>query len=253
MNQEIEFKADTVVIPLINEKKNEVNNFDKKKENSLKKRRKTIELNEEKIDKIFFDFGNTWEEALTLLESGSDKVNLNNFEVISFDEKPGIQAIENVASDLPPVPGKYRQYGRDYEYKRHGTVDFICGINLSDGHIIAQVKDQHTSADFISWLKLVDSHYERNKKIIILLDNHSSHRSEELIKYLNLEKGRFEFVFTPKHASWLNTVESFFSSMARTILKNIRVKSNEELKERIIKYIELYNLKPTVYQWDYQG
>jgi len=72
---------------------------------------------------------------------------------VSVDEKPGIQAIKNIAPDLPPKPGKYSQIGRDYEYKRLGTLSLLAAIDLHNGHIIAQVHDRHRSKEFISLLK----------------------------------------------------------------------------------------------------
>src|SRR5579863_4982124 len=79
--------------------------------------------------------------------------------IISYDEKPGIQAIATTAPDLPPEPGVYATFARDHEYKRHGTVSLLAGIDLVTGKVHALVKDRHRSREFIEFLKLLDAAY----------------------------------------------------------------------------------------------
>lgn len=181
-----------------------------------------------------------------------EKANESIYAFLSYDEKPGIQAIENKAPDISPSPGKYPCIGRDYEYVRHGTLSLMAGIDLVTGHIVATVEERHRSCEFVEFLKLTDKHYEDKEKIKIILDNHSAHISKETRAYLNTVPNRFEFVFTPKHGSWLNLIESFFGKMAQSMLRAIRVKSKEELKERICTYIKEINDFPTVYRWKYK-
>jgi transposase len=168
---------------------------------------------------------------------------------VSVDEKPGVQAIQNIAPDLPPKPGKHKCTGRDYEYKRLGTVSIIAALDLHDGKIIAQVHDRHRSREFIELLKELDAYYPSGCTIRIVLDNHSAHVSKETMKYLASRPGRFIYVHTPKHGSWLNLVEAAFSKIARTFLRHIRVSSKEELKKRIREGIEEINSSPVVYRW----
>jgi transposase len=172
--------------------------------------------------------------------------------VLSYDEKPGIQAISNTAPDLPPVPGQHQALGRDYEYKRHGTVSLLAGIDLLTGHVLGFVRDRHRSREFIEFLKLADNHYPAGKRIRVVLDNHSAHISKETRSFLATVPNRFEFVFTPKHGSWLNLVESFFSKLARTLLRGIRVGSKPELKSRIELYLDEVNQEPTVFKWKHK-
>lgn len=170
---------------------------------------------------------------------------------ISYDEKPGIQAIGNVADDLPPTM-EHGFVGRDSEYRRFGTVSLLAGMDLITGEIIPLVRDTHKSADFIDFLKILDGKYDKAKKIKIVLDNHSAHTSKETRKYLEQHPGRFEFIFTPKHGSWLNIIESFFGKFARVCLKGIRVKSKDELIQRIYQYMDEVNAQPVVYRWKYK-
>jgi transposase len=172
--------------------------------------------------------------------------------VLSYDEKPGIQAIANIAPDLAPVPGEYAAWGRDYEYKRHGTVSLLAGIDLYDGHVLGLVRDRHRSREFIEFLAMADSYYPSDWKLRIILDNHSSHVSKETMAWLKDKPNRFEFIYTPKHGSWLNLVEIFFSKMTRAFLRSLRVSSKAELKQRIEKYLDEVNAAPVVFKWRYK-
>ena len=173
----------------------------------------------------------------------------NPIYTVSVDEKPGIQAIGLTAPDLPPVPGKAPTVGRDYEYVRHGTVSILAGIDLHSGHVFARVEDRHRSREFIALLKSIDDYYPPEATVRIVLDNHSAHISKETMAYLATRPGRFEYVHTPKHGSWLNLIECAFSKMARTFLRHIRVESVEDLKARILKGISEMNAAPVVFRW----
>ena len=174
----------------------------------------------------------------------------NAIYTVSVDEKPGVQAIGLTAPDLPPVPGKAQAVGRDDEYVRRGTVSILAGIDLHSGQIFANVEDRHRSVEFIALLKRLDEHCPQEAIIRVVLDNHSAHISRETTAYLATRPGRFEYVHTPKHGSWLNLIECAFSKMARTFLRHIRVKSVEELKERILKGIAEFNATPVVFRWN---
>mgnify|MGYP001179615334 CR=1 FL=1 len=173
----------------------------------------------------------------------------NPIYTVSVDEKPGVQAIGLTAPDLPPVPGKAPNVGRDYEYVRHGTVSILAGIDLNSGHVFANVEDRHRSLEFVNLLKTMDAYYPPEAIIRVVLDNHSAHISRETMAYLATRPGRFEYVHTPKHGSWLNLIECAFSKMARTFLRHIRVSSIAELKERILKGIAEMNETPVVFRW----
>lgn len=171
--------------------------------------------------------------------------------VLSYDEKPGIQAIATTTDDLPPDE-THKTFSRDYEYKRLGTLSLLAGIDLLTGEAIPLVRESHTSRDYIDFLKLLDTKYPKADKIRLVLDNLKIHTSEETRKYLATIPGRFEFVFTPKHGSWLNLIEGFFSKLTRQSLKGIRVKTKDELVERIYKYFDEVNADPVVYHWKYK-
>jgi transposase len=176
-----------------------------------------------------------------------------NVAIISYDEKPGIQAIGNTAPDLPPQPGSHPGWARDHEYKRHGTLSLLAGIDLLTGKVHASVENRHRSREFIGFLKKLDAAYPTDTAIKLILDNHSAHISNETKAWLATQpKGRFTFVFTPKHGSWLNLVEGFFSKMARSMLRGIRVASKDELKARILAYLDDLNRAPIIHSWTYK-
>jgi len=173
--------------------------------------------------------------------------------IISYDEKPGIQAIGNTAPDLPPRPGMHQTFARDHEYKRHGTLSLLAGIDLLTGRVHASIYDRHRSREFVDFLRQLDRAYPTQTAIKLILDNHSAHVSKETKRWLAEQpEGRFSFVFTPKHGSWLNLVEGFFSKMTRSVLRHIRVGSKAELKARLLAYFELLNQDPTVHTWTYK-
>lgn len=168
--------------------------------------------------------------------------------ILSYDEKPGIQAIANVADDLMPNESS-GVIKRDYEYKRLGTVSLLAGIDLQTGEAIPLVKETHNSDDYIEFLKILDCKYPKGDKIRLVLDNLKVHKSEKVQEYISSVPDRFEFVFTPKHASWLNLVEGFFSKMTKQMLKGMRVATKDELVTRIYQYFEEINEDPVVYKW----
>lgn len=173
--------------------------------------------------------------------------------IISYDEKPGIQAIATTAPDLPPEPGAQATFARDHEYKRHGTVSLLAGIDLLTGKVHALVKDRHRSREVIEFLKLLDAAYPTQTAIRLILDNHSAHISKETKAWLATRPpGRFAFTFTPKHGSWLNLIEGFFSKLARSVLRHIRVASKQELKDRIMAAMDHFNENPVVHTWSYK-
>jgi hypothetical protein len=117
--------------------------------------------------------------------------------IVSYDEKPGIQAIATTAPDLPPKPGLHATFARDHEYKRHGTLSLLAGIDLLTGKVHALVRDRHRSREFIEFLKLLDAAYPASTAIKLILDNHSAHISRETSRAFP----KFESYAAPKRAA----------------------------------------------------
>jgi transposase len=157
------------------------------------------------------------------------------------------------APDLPPVPGVHATFARDHEYKRHGTLSLLAGIDLLTGKVHALVRDRHRSREFVEFLKLLDTTYPVGTAIKLILDNHSAHISRETRAWLATRPAsRFQFTFTPKHGSWLNLIEGFFAKFARSVLRHIRVNSKHELKQRIMAGIDDVNRHPVIHTWSYK-
>src|SRR6202051_3840018 len=194
-----------------------------------------------------------YREVQILKKAAKSKKPGKSVAIVSYDEKPGIQAIATTAPDLPPKPGVPATFARDYEYKRHGTLSLLAGIDLLTGKVHALVKERHRNREFIEFLKLLDAAYPASTAIKLILDNHSAHISRETTAWLDARPaGRLEFTFTPKHGSWLNLIEGFFSKFARSILRHIRVTSKHELKERIMAGIDDVNRHPVIHTWSYK-
>lgn len=170
---------------------------------------------------------------------------------VSYDEKPGIQAISTTAPDLPPTT-EHGTIKRDGEYKRLGTISLLAAIDLLTGEAIPLVRDSHTSNDFIDFLKSLNDRYPEGDTIQVILDNHTVHTSKKVKQFLDTLPGRFVFIFTPKHGSWLNMIEGFFGKMTRQMLRGIRVATKQELVDRIYRYFDEVNETPIVYHWKYR-
>ncbi len=207
-----------------------------------------LEKRDPDCERKMADVLHVYKEVALLRESGPGTDD-GLLAVLSYDEKPGLQAIENTAPDLPPGP-RHASLGRDHEYVRHGTMTLMAAIDLLDGHVLGSVVERHTSSAFIDFLGKLDAH-PAAATIRVVLDNHSIHVSKETCAYLASRPNRFEFVFTPKHGSWLNLIESFFGKMAKSMLRGIRVCSKAELKQRIDLYFEELNCEPVVFRWRY--
>ena len=136
-----------------------------------------------------------YKEIALLREAGKDVSSM--IAVLSYDEKPGIQAIGTTGPDLPPVPGKHPNHLRDYEYVRRGTLSLMAGIDLLSGTVHGLPVERHRSREFVQFLKLVDGVYPKTATIRMILDNHSAHISKETRAYLASVPNRFDFVFTP--------------------------------------------------------
>ena len=208
-----------------------------------------LERRDPAFDSIMTQVLYVYKEVELLREKGGGDSPLVAY--LSYDEKPGLQALGTTAPDLPPVPGQHPDHGRDHEYERHGTVSLLAGIDLLTGHVHGMVVDRHRSREFIAFLKMVAERYPAGSRIRIILDNHSAHISKETRAYLATVPNRFDFVFTPKHGSWLNLIESFFAKMAKTVLRGIRVHSKSEMKQRILKYLDEINECPVIFRWKY--
>ena len=172
--------------------------------------------------------------------------------IVSYDEKPGIQAIGTTAPDRPPLPGTNPTVMRDHEYRRHGTLTLMAGIDLLTGHVHALVQERHRSREFIEFLQLLDAAYPADTAIEVILDNHSAHVSRETTNWLAAQPiGRF--TSPSRRPTGHGSISSgFFSKLARSVLRHIRGRSKDELNKRLTALIADINNDPVVHTWRYK-
>lgn len=195
-----------------------------------------------------------------------------------MDEKCGMQALERAAPDLPSAPNQIRR--RECNYVRHGTQSLIAALNVATGHVSASVDHTRNEQDFESFVEWVMSGLAADEKAVMVLDQLNTHKSESLVRLvakinddpqdsgikgkrgilrsmdsrmeylegnfpeeISAQKRRLRIVYTPKHCSWLNAVEGWFSGLQNRLLSLLSCNSTAMLADKVIEYVTYYNEK----------
>ncbi len=174
----------------------------------------------------------------------------SNAIVVSIDEKTSITAREPARPDTLPAVGKPAR--RDTEYLRNGTTNLFAALNVHHGAVSGMTSPTRNRFDFLTFLEQLDGEIADDQQVIAILDNLSTHKTSEVEDWLAAHP-RWQFVFTPKHASWLNQVECFFSILARRLLRHGAFSGPDDLATQMLAFVEHYNLTARPFAWTYTG
>jgi len=244
----------------------------------LKPHRSRYWLNTTEKDPVVFE--KQVQEVCDTYQNAPDEHEQGNY-TVSVDEMTGIQALERMAPTKRVRPGLVER--REFEYKRHGTLTLIANFNVATGEVPApSLGPTRTEADFAAHIAQTIA-LDPTANWTFVLDQLNTHQSETLVRlvadlcdiddelgvkgksgilqskatrstFLADPTHRIRFVYTPKHSSWLNQIELWFSILMRRLLKRASFTSIEDLRERILAFIDYFNqvlAKP--FKWTYTG
>jgi transposase len=166
--------------------------------------------------------------------------------VFAIDEKPQIQALNRTAPTLPMLPTTPTRATHDYQ--RNGTCDLFAALNVATGTVITDIRNSHTSNDFVAFLNKVNRNVPDGLDVHVILDNLSTHKTPKVKRWL-LRHRRFHFHYTPTYGSWMNLVERWFSALTTKKLQRSAHRNVKELAADIHAWAATWNENPTPFIW----
>jgi transposase len=171
--------------------------------------------------------------------------------VLCIDEKTGMQALERAYPFRPALPG--RDGRAEFEYARHGTRTLIAAFDTQTGHVFAHCRQKRREKDLMRFMEALAKRYPTGR-VYVVWDNLNIHHGERWKKFNRRHRGRFRFVHTPLHASWVNQVEIWFSILQRRVLKHGSFVSAAELTARVLGFVRHWNRHEAhPFRWTFRG
>ncbi len=172
--------------------------------------------------------------------------------VLCIDEKR-LFAREHLHPLLPPGPG--RTMRQETDYKRHGVQVLIGAFDVRTGRVIAQVRDHRKADDLVEFMEHVAASVPG--KVIVVWDNlniHHEGKTQRWSAFNARHGGRFSFVYTPKHASWVNQIELWFSIVERRVLRHGSFTSKEQQARMVLGFVDHWNaVEGHPFRWRFRG
>lgn len=174
--------------------------------------------------------------------------------ILCVDEKTSIQALERKYPTKTPVPGKQGKY--EFEYIRHGTIQLFAALDIRTGRVYGQCRSRRKAKDLVAFMEYV-ARCVPSGQVYIVWDNLNIHYDgpdKRWIRFNERHGGRFHFVYTPLHASWVNQVEIWFSILQRRVIKYGNFLSVADLKSKLEKFITHWNRREAhPFRWTFRG
>lgn len=168
--------------------------------------------------------------------------------VFCIDEKTSIQALDRRDPVLPLSPGRAERHG--FEYVRHGALSLYAALNVGTGHVEGMTATRHTSQDFLAFLDRVVATQPRHRKIHLIVDNFSAHKTKAVAAWL-ADHPHVEMHYTPTYSSWLNQVELWFAKIERDCIARGIFTSTADLRRKLMQYIRAHNKHCHPFVWSY--
>ena len=166
--------------------------------------------------------------------------------VLCVDEKSQIQALDRTQPILPLAPGIPER--RTHDYVRHGTTTLFAALDIATGEVIGELHRRHRSAEFLQFLRTIDTNVPAQLDIHLVMDNYGTHKTPA-IKAWFARHPRFHVHFTPTSASWLNQVERWFATLTEKYIRRGTHRSTRQLEQAIKQYLNLNNSNPKPFVW----
>lgn len=175
--------------------------------------------------------------------------------ILSIDEKTGMQATERKNETQRPIPGRPGRY--EYEYIRHGTLSMLASFDIKTGEVYSDCNSTRTASDLLAFMEKVAEKHKDASRIIIIWDNlniHHDGKDKRWTEFNQKHGEKFEFHYTPLHASWVNQVEIFFSILQKRCLKHGSFCSTDDLNDKVEAFIKRWNeIDGHPFNWTFRG